>query len=133
MWASAHWLPAAALVVPAKGVFAVAFALLGAGIALAGMVAFHRRKTSFDPIHPQKATVLVIEGIFRFTRNPMYLGLALLLASWACLLENVIAALFLPLFILYMTRFQIRPEERELLVIFGNPYREYVQNVHRWL
>ncbi len=84
-------------------------------------------------MHPQKATVLVVEGIFRFTRNPMYLGLALLLGSWACLLENMIAALFLPLFILYMTHFQIRPEERELLVIFGNPYREYLENVHRWL
>lgn len=94
---------------------------------------FYRQRTTVDPHQPATARTLVKDGIYRFTRNPMYLGLALLLGAavlWWSALSPVVVIL---IFVAYMNRFQIEPEERALLAKFGQAYREYLQGTKRWL
>jgi protein-S-isoprenylcysteine O-methyltransferase Ste14 len=109
--------------------------LLVAGIAaaLAGVVSFRRARTTVNPGQPDSATSLVCSGIFRVTRNPMYLGLLLALLAWALHLGNMLSLLLAPAFVLYMNRFQVRPEERALANLFGQEYQRYLQRVRRWL
>lgn len=132
MWLVAQWLPPVAL--PALWGQALAGVLIGAGIvvALAGVLAFRRANTTVDPRVPQQTTSLVIRGIYRYSRNPMYLGFLLLLAALACYLMSLAAMALLPLFVLYMNRWQIAPEERHLLEKFGAEYQFYTKQVRRW-
>ena len=89
-------------------------ALAGVGLCLAGIVEFRRAGTTVDPTRPQDASALVASGIFRFSRNPMYLGFALLLIAWAFRQGSLWALLVVPVCVIYLDRFQIRPEERAL-------------------
>jgi protein-S-isoprenylcysteine O-methyltransferase Ste14 len=75
----------------------------------------------------------VTGGVFRWSRNPMYLGMLVALAGWAAYLANATAFLLLPAFVAYLNRFQIRPEEQALLARFGPPYSEYMATVRRWI
>jgi len=133
MWGTAKLLPA--LTFPVAGRLWLAGAVLALGLAtlVAGVLAFARARTTVDPLHPDASTSVVTVGIYRFTRNPMYLGMLLALTSWSILLSNAAALLFLPAFVLFINRFQIRPEERVLRVIFGEPYLAYLEKVRRWL
>ena len=79
------------------------------------------------------SALVVSSGVYRVSRNPMYLGFLLALAGWAVYLSNAGAALLLPAFVAYMTRFQIKPEERALLVKFGPEFAQYMSRVRRWL
>lgn len=98
---------------------------LGQGIAVSGVVAFRRARTTLNPIKASSASVLVRSGVFRFTRNPMYLGLLLALFAWTVFLSNPMTLLFLPVYVLYINRFQITPEERVLASLFGTEYSAY--------
>ncbi|WP_019677522.1 methyltransferase family protein [Arsukibacterium perlucidum] len=133
MWLAAHLLPPVPL--PALWGKALAIVLAGAGmaVALAGVLAFRRANTTVDPRVPQQTSSLVIKGIYRYSRNPMYLGFLLLLTAWACYLMSVAAFALLPLFVWYMNRWQIAPEERYLLEKFGAEYQVYTKQVRRWL
>lgn len=113
----------------------VALLLLGAGlaVAIAGVIAFRRAQTTVDPLRPERASTLVTDGVYRRTRNPMYLGLALCIAAYAAWVGNLAGALALPFFVLYMTRFQIVPEERALSAKFGPAFRAYCGEVRRWI
>ena len=71
---------------PWSSVFALTFGAFGLAIALAGVVAFRRAKTTVNPLTPEATTTMITLGIYRFTRNPMYLGLAFLLLGWAVFL-----------------------------------------------
>jgi protein-S-isoprenylcysteine O-methyltransferase Ste14 len=82
---------------------------------------------------PDTTKSIVRDGIYRYTRNPMYLGFALILAGWAIFLANMASLLMLPAFVAYMTQFQIKPEERALLARFGPDYAEYMAKVRRWV
>ncbi|GAB3104640.1 hypothetical protein GCM10027081_35450 [Cupriavidus yeoncheonensis] len=97
------------------------------------MVSFLRAKTTMNPVRPDTASLLVTDGVFRFTRNPMYLSLLLYLLAWAVYLSNWLALLLLPLFVLYINRFQIAPEERMLSSLFDAQYVAYKGKVRRWL
>ena len=112
---------------------AVALALIGQGISIAGIVAFRRARTTINPLKPAAASALVRSGVFRFTRNPMYLGLLLTLVGWAVWLWNPASLLFLPVFVLYIDRFQIGPEERALTTLFGAEFAAYRTSVRKWL
>ena len=114
-------------------VLALCLAVTGIAVALAGVLAFRRAKTTVDPRVPQQSSSLVIRGIYRYSRNPMYLGFLLLLIAWGCYLQSGVALLLLPLFVLYMNWFQITPEERHLLHKFGADYQAYLTQVRRWL
>ncbi|MDF3831997.1 isoprenylcysteine carboxylmethyltransferase family protein [Cupriavidus basilensis] len=112
---------------------ALVLALAGVAVSVAGVLAFRRSGTSVDPTRPGRASALVRHGIYRYTRNPMYLGFALLLAGWGIFLGSVLACVPVPLFVAYLTRFQIMPEERVLLARFGGEFAAYRAQVHRWL
>jgi protein-S-isoprenylcysteine O-methyltransferase Ste14 len=118
-----------------RGSVAIAWTLVAVAAALVcgGVLEFRTRRTTVNPLPPEDSTSLVVDGIYRFSRNPMYLGFLLALAAWAVHLSNVGAALLLPLFVAYMTRFQIQPEERALLAKFGAGFAQYMSRVRRWL
>jgi protein-S-isoprenylcysteine O-methyltransferase Ste14 len=118
---------------PSNLMFSVGLALVGALICLAGVVAFRRAKTTVNPMKPDTTSSLVVSGIYRYTRNPMYLGFLLLLMAWAAALSNVLALVSLPAFVLYMNCFQIVPEERMLASRFEQDFAEYRARVRRWL
>jgi len=112
---------------------ALALVVVGQSISISAMVAFRRAKTTVNPIKASAASCLVSSGVYRFTRNPMYLGLLLTLLAWAVFLSNVVGLLFVPLYVLYMNRYQIGPEERVLSSLFGAEYTAYRKKVRRWL
>ena len=94
---------------------------------------FIMAKTTIEPTRPGRAAHLVVGGFNRISRNPMYLGMLLWLLAWALWLGNLLALLGLPLFVLYMNRFQISLEERFLAEKFGDQYQAYLARVRRWL
>ena len=113
--------------------FAIVLAILGQSISVAGMIRFRRAKTTINPVKASAASSLVTGGVYQLTRNPMYVGLSLTLLAWAVFLASPMTLLFLPLFVLYIHRFQIIPEERVLTSIFGAEYAEYKNKVRRWV
>jgi protein-S-isoprenylcysteine O-methyltransferase Ste14 len=113
--------------------FALALAVIGEGISAAGMIRFRRAKTTINPMKAGNASSLVTGGVYRYTRNPMYLGMVLVLIGWVTFLSSPITLVFVPLFVLYINRFQIIPEERVLTSIFGKEYAEYKNQVRRWV
>ena len=118
-----HWRIGAALVV----------ASVGAAFDVAGIIAFGRAKTTVNPMKPEKSAALVRSGVYRITRNPMYVGMVFILLAWAAYLASP-WALFGPLvFAAYITRFQIKPEERVLAARFGGEFTSYQARVRRWL
>lgn len=102
-------------------------------ISLFAVFNFRTEDTTVDPRDPNKTTGLVLKGIYNYTRNPMYLGFFLSLLSWGIFLENIYSISFSFLFIIYMNRFQIKPEERILLQKFGTEYQNYKASVRRWI
>jgi protein-S-isoprenylcysteine O-methyltransferase Ste14 len=116
-----RWVPAALCFI-AAGVFAIP-----------AFRAFARARTTINPIAIDQASALVTSGIYRVTRNPMYVALALLLCAWAFFLSRPLAALGPAAFVLFINRFQIIPEERVLTAKFGQAYLDYQQSVRRWL
>ena len=94
---------------------------------------FRRNHTTINPLHPEQTSTLVTEGLYRFTRNPMYLGLLIVLTGWSIYLGNITALFVLPLFALVITYWQIVPEERVLEQKFGDHYLAYKRSVRRWL
>jgi protein-S-isoprenylcysteine O-methyltransferase Ste14 len=112
---------------------AAALSLLGLFIAIAGVVSFKRAKTTVNPTRPDSASTLVVSGVYRFTRNPMYLGLLIVLLAWGVFLANALALIWIPAFVVYMNRFQISPEERALSRLFLHEFPAYKARVRRWI
>lgn len=112
---------------------AATLAVAGGCIAVAGFVSFRSARTTVDPRRPEATSSLVTGGIYRFTRNPMYLGLVLLLVAWAVFLASPWTLVGPVAFVLYVSRFQIAPEERTLTTRFGATYSEYAARTRRWL
>lgn len=113
---------------------ALALALAGGLIALAGVREFARARTTVNPLSPQRASHLVTGGIYQYTRNPMYLGMLLVLAGWGVWLGNAAALLAGPLLaVLVLDALQIAPEERVMRARFGDDYARYAAQVRRWL
>jgi protein-S-isoprenylcysteine O-methyltransferase Ste14 len=133
MWAVAHLpriLQLPTLVrVPIAGVLAA----IGVAVALGGVMSFHRAQTTVNPLKPETSAALVSTGVYSFTRNPMYLGMVLVLLAWAVYLSSIWSLLGPVVFALYITRFQIVPEERVLDGLFGAPFAAYKKRVRRWL
>ncbi len=105
----------------------------GLGLDLMALISFIRRRTTINPMTPEKTSRLVKTGIYRHTRNPMYVGLLLNLAGWAIYLTHVLPLLLLPIFVYYLNRFQIEPEEQRLAERFGTEFTSYRDSVPRWL
>tara|TARA_B100000900_G_C20473010_1_gene672216 strand:+ start:515 stop:958 length:444 start_codon:yes stop_codon:yes gene_type:complete len=94
---------------------------------------FIKRKTTVNPTKPHKTSSLVISGTFKVTRNPMYLGMLLIIMSYAFYKFSIISLLLIPLFIFYINKFQIEPEEYEMRKKFGKEYEDYCKKVDRWI
>ena len=133
MWSLDSHCPFAALSIPWKWPLAIFLFVPGLIGGIAGVLTFFKARTTVHPGRPEHASALVTSGIYRFSRNPMYLGLLLMLASWALVLANLLAILLLAAFVAYMNRFQIRPEERFLRDKFGAQFDAYTRAVRRWL
>ena len=133
MWLSTLLVAPFVLPMSVRIIVAAAFAIAGVGLAVTGIRAFSRAKTTHNPTTPDAASSLVIGGIYRYTRNPMYLGLLMVLLGWALFLANGVALLFAPAFVLYINRLQIAPEERSLLSLFAQDYASYRNRVRRWI
>jgi len=100
---------------------------------ITGIQAFRKANTTISPTKPHKSATVVTTGIYRITRNPMYLGLFFLLFAFGLFLSNVLCLAATLLFILYINAFQITPEERILEENFGKDYLNYKEKVRRWL
>ncbi len=112
---------------------ALALVVLGLMVEAAGVLSFRRARTTVNPFAPERTVNIVSSGIYRLSRNPMYLGMACILTGWAVWLWQVQAVLGVVLFVAWITRFQIIPEERVLTQKFGTEYRQYRQRVRRWV
>jgi protein-S-isoprenylcysteine O-methyltransferase Ste14 len=137
--AALMWL--ASVLIPSFGGVSIGYRVLVAAVLVLLVVlllataktALVRAGTTLDHRHPDNASHLVTTGVYRFTRNPIYLATLLVLLAWAGLLWNPVSACVSAAYVLYMNRFQIRPEERMLRSLFGQDYAEYARRVRRWL
>jgi protein-S-isoprenylcysteine O-methyltransferase Ste14 len=111
----------------------VALIVIGLIIVALGLRSFEAVATTPNPTRPEDATKLVTSGIYSFSRNPMYVGDAIMLAGIAVWAENVLNLVPLAAFIAYIDRFQIAAEEVALAEKFGDRYTAYCRKVRRWL
>ena len=113
----------------------IGFIIIGLALLLdlSSLFLFFKRKTTPNPFVPKNASKLVTSGLYRYTRNPMYLGLAIVLTGWAIYLGSLSPFLLIPIFIVVLTVQQICPEEEILSEKFGQDYIDYKESVRRWL
>jgi len=114
------------------GAYVVLMAV-GGFFSVAGVVAFKMANTTVNPITPAVSSVLVTSGIYKSTRNPMYLGFLFFLFGFGLFLSNLYSLALCAGFVLYMNRFQIQPEEKALESAFGAEFLAYKERVRRWL
>jgi protein-S-isoprenylcysteine O-methyltransferase Ste14 len=126
-------LPALSIAFFASSLVALVLASIGVAFALLGVLEFRSAGTTVDPRIPDQSSSLVTNGVYRISRNPMYVGFLLMLVGWGVFLCNIVSFLLLPFFVMYMNRFQITPEERYMLEKFGHEYRQYAAAVRRWV
>jgi len=106
---------------------------VGLSLVVVSFFNFKKNETTINPLSPEKATSLVIEGFYRFTRNPMYLGMLLILTGIALFFGSLSSFVLLPAFIAVMNSLQIKPEEEVLEKIFSQEYIDYKKRLRRWL
>lgn len=133
MWGVAPLISLPALPTTIRQLAALLLAAAGVAITVGGVISFRRAQTTINPLKPETSTFLVSTGIYAVTRNPMYLGMLMVLVAWATYLSSIWALLGPVAFMLYITRFQIVPEERALETLFGTSFAEYKERVRRWL
>lgn len=134
-WGLAQVWPSSLIALPSslRLTMVAALAVLGLLLNLLPKLAFGRAGTTVNPLRPASSRALVTSGLHGVSRNPMYLGHALLLVAWACWLRHPAALIGAPLYMAYVTRYQILPEERALSAMFGAAYEAYRARVRRWL
>ena len=107
--------------------------IIGLIIILSAIILFKKYKTTITPLNPSNATKLITDGIYKFSRNPMYLGLLLMLLGISIILNLTGGIFLIPLFILYLNLFQIIPEENAMVDLFKDEFLDYKKNVRRWI
>lgn len=133
MWASAY----AGLPLPMPPTMRHSLVALlvvaGLGFDLSALRAFRAHRTTVNPLSPERASAMVTGGVYGWSRNPMYVGMALILTAWALYLAAWLPLLGPAVFVAYITWFQIIPEERALRQLFGAEFDAYAERVRRWL
>ncbi|ENP8454016.1 isoprenylcysteine carboxylmethyltransferase family protein [Photobacterium damselae] len=127
-----HYAPLGYFDFPLKNAVVIAICFIGSIPGFSAVYLFSKAKTTLDPRNPKRTSQLVTSGIYQFTRNPMYLSLALYLLATAIYLETYSPFLVLPVFIGLLSYLQIAPEEEVLRAMFGQEYSEYCKKVRRW-
>lgn len=130
--ASVH-APLVRLPFPGRNFVAAFLAIAGLAVAVGGVAQFRRARTTVNPLSPERTSAIVTTGLYRWSRNPMYLGMALILLGLAAWASTLAGYLFVAAFCACLTRFQIVPEERSLLVAFGPEFQRYMNEVRRWI
>jgi protein-S-isoprenylcysteine O-methyltransferase Ste14 len=133
MWLVDWWLPQHGSRSFDRTIVAAALFAVAVTVTTIAVFGFRKARTTVNPTTPEAASAIVTTGIYRVTRNPMYLGFLLALIAWAVYLGNLVSALIPVAFVVYMNRFQISPEERALRARFGEAYEAYLRSVRRWL
>ncbi|MGR5069735.1 MULTISPECIES: methyltransferase family protein [Vibrio] len=132
-----YWLkeisPALLITVPFVKVVSAGLTGIAVFVAAAGIYEFRKAKTTVNPIKPESASSVVNTGVFAYTRNPMYFGLLLIIIALGLWWQHLSVILCGALFVTYMNRFQIKPEERALERLFGEDYVDYKNQVRRWI
>ena len=114
-------------------IFGYFMIIIGLIIILSAIILFKKYQTTITPLNPSNATKLITNGIYKFSRNPMYLGLLLVLSGISTTLNPIGGFFLIPLFILYLNFFQIIPEENAMVDLFKDEFLEYKKNVRRWI
>jgi protein-S-isoprenylcysteine O-methyltransferase Ste14 len=133
MLGASYLAPSLAFPFPGHVALATCLVVLGGVVAVAGVVAFRKQGTTVNPMTPGATSSVVSTGIYRYSRNPMYLGFLLALAGVAVYLSHAAALVLVVAFVAYLNRYQIEPEERALLGKFGPAFAQYTSRVRRWL
>ena len=133
MWFVAKSAYAYSIQVPYSLVFALVIGALGLSCSVAALRLFRSVETTVNPLKPEETSSLVTNGIYGKTRNPMYIGLSLVLIGWAVWLGSLSNIPVLVIFVVVMTELQIKPEEAALRDLFGQEYQDYCQQVGRWI
>lgn len=133
IWWIAEFLPKLELGFVPRVTIAGALLAAGAFFDLSGILTFRRAMTTVNPMTPSSTSALVDTGVYRITRNPMYVGLVFILSGWCVFLSSPVALIVVAGFASYVHRFQILPEERALIALFGDEYTRYQSTVRRWL
>lgn len=133
IWVLSQWLPGLSFSFLFQQPLSIVIAGIGGIIDLISVYAFFLAKTTVSPLSPQKANTLVITGFYRFSRNPMYFGMLLILIGWMLWLGNFAGILPIIAFIISITYLQIKPEEKALQEKFGIDYIHYKKQVRRWI
>ncbi|HHF3168291.1 TPA: isoprenylcysteine carboxylmethyltransferase family protein [Vibrio diabolicus] len=125
--------PSLNISVPFVEVVVGGLTLLSGYMGIAGVHEFHKVKTTVNPVKPDTASSVVRTGVFSFSRNPMYMALLLLIIAIGLWWQHLSVVLCSVVFVSYMNRFQIKPEERVLERLFGEEYVDYKNHVRRWI
>ena len=133
MYGVSKMVPALTFSLNGSTALAVALGVMGLSLGIMGVTQFRIAQTTPNPQALEKVSSLVTSGVYQYSRNPMYVGLVLILLGWAFYLSHLLAFVLLPIFILYMTHFQIQPEERMMAQKFGKTYQDYLNKVRRWI
>jgi len=132
-----HWLkgtlPEMKITVPFVEFVSAGLIALAVAVGIAGVYEFRKAKTTVNPVKPETASMVVDTGIFAYTRNPMYVALLLVIIAVGLWWQHLSVILCSVLFVAYMNRFQIKPEERALERLFGEDYLDYKNQVRRWI
>ncbi|WP_345425020.1 isoprenylcysteine carboxylmethyltransferase family protein [Halioxenophilus aromaticivorans] len=112
---------------------ALGFFVVGLAIELTAIISFRKAKTTINPLTPNDSSQLVAHGIYRLSRNPMYVGMVCQLLAMSWYLAAPITLLGLPVFIWLINECQIKPEEAALKERFGEHFHQYQARVRRWL
>jgi protein-S-isoprenylcysteine O-methyltransferase Ste14 len=107
--------------------------LVAASLLLAASAVFLFRRAGTTPNPTRPTTALVVHGPYRFTRNPMYVGFAILYLGSTLLLNSVWPLVLFPVMITLLDKLVIAREEGYLAAKFGDEYRAYKARVRRWL
>ena len=126
-------LPEFGFEMPARRAVGIGLIAAGLAIGVAAFLQFRKAKTTINPMTPYESTALMTGGLYRLSRNPIYVADVIILVGCALLFANALALLAVVLFVLYVDRFQIRPEEAALRERFGAAFDNYCRTVRRWL
>jgi protein-S-isoprenylcysteine O-methyltransferase Ste14 len=133
MWLLNRYFPVAQLIESPWNRVGIAIIIIAGSSDLWSLLLFFKKHTTPNPMKPQNTTGIVTSGLYKFSRNPMYVGLLIILTGYAIWLGSVTPFLLLPLFYWLITQMQIKPEERILQQKFGQEYLDYKNTVRRWL
>ncbi len=133
MWLLSKYFPVLRLQFPLQTSIAALILITGLLIDLSALWSFRKARTTINPLKPENTSSVVTTGIYQYSRNPMYLGMLLILIAVATYLGSLSSLVILPLFVMVLNVSQIVPEEKILTNLFGSAYVDYTKRVRRWI